>query len=592
MASPTLSVTILLGFFLSTFAHAEHTGPGERAEDTSPALRDKIKRSILYDRLGVERSLSSLKTANGKKPKAIVLLFSMTGCPATESIIPSVMELEMQFRDKDVLFVALSPNDSEGLAEIASFAQKNGIPFPVRKDRNHELADLLEIQEVPTAVVLDDNFRVRYTGLFDDSAQMAVHKPKADNPYVEKALGELLSGKAITEPRTEASGCPVIKTTPNLPKEATYVGDVENIIKKSCVPCHRPGGSAPTSFTSYEEIVKYSDAIKKVLQKRMMPPTSSDPLFSEKLTNDHGLSEKDRRQILGWIEAGLPLGKGQEKPTTSWIDPQTIGQPDAFFMMPKEVEIPARGKDQLVTTAKLQTPDGNPVVSPQETTWVTGSQVYPGVQRSVHEVRLATIDPKTGKRSLIAFGGAGENAISLPEGTAFEIPKGSNFELFTHYSSHGVAAGDNTKVGIATTTTPPKHIAHLETMEKKDLRVPAGTPHFEASTEMKFGEGSVLHGVSPVANSRAVAFRYDLIEPGKKPKTILTISRFDPRMTKLYQFEKPMTLPKDVVLRMTAVYDNSANNPQNPDSKLDARSGKTYDDEKLESVVFYITPRK
>jgi len=52
----------------------------------------------------------------------------------------------------------------------------------------------------------------------------------------------------------------------------TFTKDIAPILQRSCENCHRPGGGAPMSLMSYEEVRPWAAAIKRKTATREMPP--------------------------------------------------------------------------------------------------------------------------------------------------------------------------------------------------------------------------------------------------------------------------------------------------------------------------------
>jgi len=53
---------------------------------------------------------------------------------------------------------------------------------------------------------------------------------------------------------------------------ATFTKDVAPILQRSCENCHREGGVAPMSLTTYEQVRPWARSIKTRTAKREMPP--------------------------------------------------------------------------------------------------------------------------------------------------------------------------------------------------------------------------------------------------------------------------------------------------------------------------------
>ncbi len=64
---------------------------------------------------------------------------------------------------------------------------------------------------------------------------------------------------------------------------------------------------------------------------------------------------------------------------------------------------------------------------------------------------------------------------------------------------------------------------------------------------------------------RGKSMRYILVRPDGRKETLLEVPHFDFAWQQEYVLQQPLQIPKGGRLVAEAVYDNSADNPQNPD---------------------------
>ena len=88
--------------------------------------------------------------------------------PCVQSLCPGLIELEKNYRGKQVQFLAIYANENEDLEQIAVHAGDRDFPFPVLKDSGQRLAELVGVTRVPTVAVLDGEFNLRYRGRVSD----------------------------------------------------------------------------------------------------------------------------------------------------------------------------------------------------------------------------------------------------------------------------------------------------------------------------------------------------------------------------------------------------------------------------------------
>src|SRR5262249_25613887 len=146
------------------------------------------------------------------------------------------------------------------------------------------LADNLGAARNPAVFVLDANRVVSYAGRIDDQygfeTGSGYAKPKANYHELVNAIDELLAGKAVTQPKSEAVGCligRVRKSDAN--SQVTYSNQIARLFQNKCVECHRPGQIGPFALEKYEEAVGWAEMIEEVVSDGRMPPWHADPKY-------------------------------------------------------------------------------------------------------------------------------------------------------------------------------------------------------------------------------------------------------------------------------------------------------------------------
>lgn len=132
----------------------------------------------------------------------------------------------------------------------------------------------------------------------------------------------------------------------------TYADDIAPLLQRSCQNCHRPGGGAPMSLLSYDEVKPWAPVImyRTAIRDRMgaMPP-----FFIEKnigidgFKNDYSLSDLELAMIQAWVRNGAPRGNPDNEPPMLKFDDDIgwkVGEPD-LVLRSKDVTRPAIGPD-------------------------------------------------------------------------------------------------------------------------------------------------------------------------------------------------------------------------------------------------------
>src|SRR5207247_1873655 len=110
-----------------------------------------------------------------------------------------------------VVFLGVSTNEDEDPAQLAKQVKEFNIPFTIYQDKKAAAASALQADFTPEAFLLDGDFVVRYRGRIDNaySARLKKNYGGATRHDLRQAIDELLAGKPVSEPATQAVGCPL-----------------------------------------------------------------------------------------------------------------------------------------------------------------------------------------------------------------------------------------------------------------------------------------------------------------------------------------------------------------------------------------------
>jgi peroxiredoxin len=551
------------------------------------ALGDKVPDShSLRDLHGNRRPLQGFAGH-----KALVLVFLGADCPLSNLYAPGLVELEKRYRSKNVQFLAIYPNEHEDLDQVAGHASDRDVPFPVLKDFGQRLADLAGVTRVPTAVVLDDTFSLRYRGRINDRYGAATRRPAATREDLAEAIDDVLAGKAVRVAQTEADGC-LLDRAGTRPVKAgvTYARDVAPILQKRCQGCHRPGQSAPFVLQTYEDAVRHAAMIKEVTAQRRMPPWHADPRFGH-FASERRLSAAEIDTLASWADGGLARGDDKDLPAPiDWPKGWVHGTPDLVISMPEEFEVPADG----VLDYK------NWIIDPHftEDKWVTIAEARPGAAGVVHHIVAYILRPgqrqpvsPDGSISVLVGWAPGDLGMVCPPDTALRIPKGSRLRFEMHYTPNGKAVKDRSAIGLTFARQPPRHELFIDEFANTWFEVPPGNPHFKAEAGFKFRSDARILSFAPHMHWRGKDYRYEMITPDGKQQTLLSVPRWDFNWQSVYRLQEPVRAPKGTRLRAIAHWDNSANNPLNPDPKKSAPFGLQTWEEMMVGFVAYVFER-
>ncbi len=404
-------------------------------------LGKKIEGFSLRDYHGKVYSLADDAAKN-----AVVITFVGVDCPLATLYAPRLAQLAKEFAPQGVAFLAIDANRQDSVTELAAYARQHGITFPVLKDAGNVVADLLGATRTPEVFVLDRERIVRYRGRIDDQYGVGFRRPKPQRRDLAAALDEVVSGKPVSEPVTEATGC-LIGRVPKKESRGgvTYSNQIARLLNERCVRCHRAGEIAPFPLTEYEEVAGWADTIREVVQDGRMPPWFASSAHG-KFANDARLNDAEKQLVAAWVADGCPEGdRAQLPPKPQFTEGWAIPQPDRVIYMDEQ---PANVAAEGVLPYRYLITDPHF----KEDKWIQAIEARPGNRAVVHHIIVSFIRP--GERPNLGLGGGplvgyapGMPPVVYPPGTAQFVPKGSKVVFQVHYTPNGSPQKDLSCVG-------------------------------------------------------------------------------------------------------------------------------------------------
>jgi peroxiredoxin len=541
----------------------------------------------LKDAAGKEISL-----ADFKDKKVVVVVFLGTECPINNAYSPRLAELSKVYAGKGVQFLAINSNYQDTPARVAKHVKEFGIPFPVLKDIGNQVADQFGARRTPEAFILDGERAVRYQGRIDDQFGIGFKRKEPTRNDLVLALDEMLAGKEVTTPTTEVAGCLIGRAVkPQAEAKVTYAKDVSRIIAKNCQECHRPGQIGPMPLMNYDDAAAWSDMIREVVADRRMPPWHADAKFGH-FVNDRSLAKEDRDTILEWINEGCPKGNDKDlPPVQDFPEGWRIGKPDVVFTMAKPYTVPAQGPKSGVPYQYFLVDTGF-----KEDKWVQAAEAKPGNPAVVHHIIVYMMkkgeqrkpnEDGIGDGWLVPYAPGDMPAVLAP-GTAKKIPKDYALVFQMHYTPNGTEQTDQSSVGLIFAKEPPKHEMRTRSIGTDKFVIPAGATNHEVVAKKVFKQDALLYGLLPHMHLRGKDFTFKVVYPDGKSETLLSVPRYDFNWQSNYRLDKPLPLPAGTRIECTAHFDNSADNPNNPNPKVDVRWGDQTWQEMMIGFVDYV----
>jgi len=366
----------------------------------------------------------------------------------------------------------------------------------------------------------------------------------------------------------------------------TYYKDVVPILQESCQVCHRDGGAnfggmyAPMAFSSYSNVRPWSKAIARNVSSGTMPPWHADPTHAGEFENERTITEDQIATLVAWAETGATRGNPADAPPLKEFpihEGWQIGEPDLIvtFDDPFLVEDDVEDLYQRFTShiSKEMLP---------EPRWIQASETRPGSGAVHHIVAF----PAGG---LVPGGGP----KSYPEGVGVLIAPDTTIYWDVHYHKEagpGTAVWDQSEIGIKfyPKDVEVTHMLRTATISDFEFVIPAGHPNYEVLAEHTFNEDVRIINYMPHMHLRGSAAKFEAFYPDGNSEVLLNIPNYDFNWQTTYQYEDFKFIPKGTRIELTSVFDNSADNPANPDPTIDVTFGAPTTAEMIKSPIEYI----
>ena len=359
------------------------------------------------------------------------------------------------------------------------------------------------------------------------------------------------------------------------------------------------------AFLTYEQVRPYAKAIKADVLLQKMPPWPADPHFS-KFENDRSLTPEEVLTISAWVDSGAREGDKSAAPAPrKWVEGWNITKPDLIIQMPQAYEVAAKGE---IEYTYFVIPSGF-----TEDRWVQQVEVRPSDRTVVHHAQVFLREPGSkwmadakpgvpyvppnltpGSRFANIVGASNDMLTvytpgMVPDiykpGQAKQIKAGTDFVLVMHYTASGKDTKDRTSVGIVFAKGEPTERIITTAAINNNFVIPAGDGNFKAVATAAVINPMTMVSLFPHMHLRGKSFQYDLIYPTGETKTILRVDHWSLNWQPSYKLAEPIQLTPGMKVRATAWWDNSANNPSNPDPSKEVKWGDQSWEEML--VGFY-----
>lgn len=362
----------------------------------------------------------------------------------------------------------------------------------------------------------------------------------------------------------------------------TFNKHVAPIIWKNCTSCHVKGAVGPFPLVTYQDAIRRAKFIRDITASRRMPPWRAEPGYGP-FENERRMSDAELQTIARWVEAGTPEGDAEElPPAPHFPEGWQLGEADLILKMPAPFKVPATGPD-VYRCFVLPIPTS-------EDNMVTAVEFHPGNRRVIHHAsfflddkgqgRRREQETKDGQRGYTSFGGPGIAALGglggwglaalprfLPDGTGMMLPKACDLILQIHYHPSGKEETDQAELGIYFCKKPATKFVTSIAARTTDIAIPPGVKrHHVACESAPLPVDVTVLTVTPHMHFLGREISATAVLPGGEKLPLVGINDWDFHWHERYQFKTPLRLPKGTVVQVEACYDNSSDNPKNPNS--------------------------
>ena len=383
----------------------------------------------------------------------------------------------------------------------------------------------------------------------------------------------------------------------NTSAKVTFNRDIAPIVFQNCSRCHRPGESGPFSLLTYEDVKKHARQIEIVTRTRFMPPWLPDPQ-PLKFADASRLTDQQIATIKKWVDEGAPEGNPGDLPAQpKFVRGWQLGEPDLVMKATKPFVLPPGGSDMYWNFIFRLPID--------RTRWMKAIEIRPGEKQFIHHANVL-VDRQENSRQREKAPGAGFEGMEIkiesevfdpdshflfwkpgtvpyvePKGMALRLDKGTDLVLNVHMQPSGKSETIQPTIGIYFTDQPATKFPMLLQLENDGkLDIPPGDANFVVTDELTLPVDVDLLGIYPHAHYLGKDLEAVATLPDGSVKTLIHIPHWDMNWQAVFRYEKPVFLPKGTTVHMRYVYDNSQDNPLNPNNPpLRVRGGNRARDE-------------
>jgi hypothetical protein len=377
----------------------------------------------------------------------------------------------------------------------------------------------------------------------------------------------------------------------------TFSKDIAPIFQAKCQECHQPNSIAPMSLITYKDARPWAKAIRERVVTRQMPPWHIDRSVGvQKFKNDMSLSDEQVDTIVHWVDSGAVEGNPKDlpppKPLVTDNEWQGVrdgfGPPDLIIRSP-EYTMPAKHQDvwyRPMSDIPLTEPRWAKMVEIRPTNLkgrriIHHSIAYLVLNNDPDAINKGTsngperfrdADDLVSRRPQLMEWAIGKGYDLFRPGTGKLIVPGEKISWDQHIHAVGeeITAGSEVGIWFYKKGEEPKKRSYLVGFTGirggRFLDIPPNSlAQTEGFTVLK--ENAVLENFQPHFHLRGKSMQVEAILPDGSSQIVSYVGNFNFNwMTNyIYADDAAPVFPKGTVIHVSAWYDNTANNKNNPD---------------------------
>jgi hypothetical protein len=173
------------------------------------------------------------------------------------------------------------------------------------------------------------------------------------------------------------------------------------------------------------------------------------------------------------------------------------------------------------------------------------------------------VAPGSSRREASEAGARGAVPHFLPDGTGRQLKAGSDIVIQIHYHPNGKAENDQSQLALYFAKKPVERPVNWLSLQSNRIKIPPGKSDYKKQADLELPCPVTVIGVTPHMHLLGKNMKAHATLPTGEVIPLVDVS-WDFKWQDQYQYKEPLRLPVGTKIHMEAVYDNSADNPANP----------------------------